>query len=140
MITGKQDRLFRRPFSVTILAIGVLMVSISQLVRLTQAIYQREFLNTLAPGLALYLSLSSFIFLVGWCVVWLGLWRSLRWAPGVTRFVSLTYITFIWVDRFLIKNTGSRDANTLFILVVHILLILGVFWILARNKASFYWR
>lgn len=139
-MAGGLRRQSHRPASVTILVVGVLMLSVFQLVRLSQAFQYWDFVASYSAHLGYYFIVSSLLWLLAWLAVFLGLWRWMPWAPALTRWVSFLYVVNEWIDRLFIENQASRDANDGFILIVHVLFLLLVFWIVGRNKPRFYWR
>ena len=124
-----------RPFSVTLLAFGVLTIAIVNSIRFVLTLAQWEFLNEILPISPLYLALSGFI----WSLVWLslvwGLWRGYKWAPHFTLLATLAYTLYYWLDRLLL-TTNYGGQNWPFIIVFNIMLIIITYWILSRRKAK----
>src|SRR4030042_4223594 len=79
-----------RPASVTILAIGVLIITVINLVRLILSIRDWEFLASW-PGVSpLYITLTGLIWtLTGLILLW-GLWREKNWAPRRMQALVIT--------------------------------------------------
>ena len=133
----------RRPFSVTLLALGVLSIAVINTIRFVQALQLWEFLYSL-PGVSPpYLAITG----AAWALVnfplWWGLWTGQRWAPHATLIGLAAYVLYAWFDRIFVANTpltldGShawpfRVGATLVILVL-------VIWILSRQKAKTFFR
>jgi hypothetical protein len=123
-----------RPFSVTLLTLGVLTIATINLIRFLLSLLQWEFLNDILPISPAYLAVSGLV----WCLVLLtqtwGLWRGHTWAPRLTLVTSLTYTLYYWLDRiFLTANYGGQ--NWPFALVFNITLLASIYWILSRRKA-----
>ncbi len=78
-----------RPGSVTILVLGVLMITVINLVRLVLCIRYWDFLTSW-PGISpLYMASTGFIWtLAGSLLLW-GLWRAKMWAPRLMEAVAL---------------------------------------------------
>lgn len=123
-----------RPFSVTLLVLGVLIIAIVNGIRFILAISQWEFLNDILPISPIYLVLSGLVWsLILLPLVW-GLWRGYSWAPRLTMISSLAYTLYYWLDRlFLTTNYGGQ--NWPFVIVFNIILLISIYWILSRRKA-----
>lgn len=123
-----------RPFSVTLLIIGVLIIATVNSIRFILTIIQWEFLKDILPITPLYLALSGLF----WSLVLLpqawGLWRGYPWAPRSTLISSIAYTLYYWLDRlFLTTNFGGQ--NWPFVIVFNIILLISIYWILYRRKA-----
>jgi len=102
-----------RPGSVTILALGVLIITVINLVRLVLSIRYWEFLATW-PGISpLYMALTGLIWtLAGSLLLW-GLWRAKIWASRLMQAVALSYALYYWLDHvFLVDHPVSGAAGT----------------------------
>lgn len=125
----------KRPFSVTLLTLGVLTIATVNIIRFLLTILQWEFLNDILPISPVYLAFSGLV----WSLVLLpqawGLWRGYSWAPRLTLITSLAYSLYYWLDRLLLTaNYGGQ--NWPFVIVFNIILIVSIYWILSRRKAS----
>ena len=139
-----------RPFSVTLLALGVLTITSLNLVRFVQAIRQWNFLASLPTESPLYLVLTALIWIAaGGPLVW-GLWRGKIWAPARCRAFTIAYVVFFWLERLFLfgRPRGSIGSPTLAYLPgqglfegVATLLVLGfVFWTLRRKGVKNYFE
>jgi hypothetical protein len=100
-----------RPWYVTLLALGVLIIAGLSLVRLILTIRQWQFLASW-PGVSpYYLALSGLVWtLVGLPVFW-GLWRGLRWAPQLTQALALTFALYYWMDHIFLVDHPLNDQS-----------------------------
>jgi hypothetical protein len=101
-----------RPASVTILALGVLIITIINLTRLVLSILNWDFLASW-PGVSpLYVILTGLIWtIVGALLLW-GLWKARKWAYKLTQAVVLTYALYYWLDHvFLMDHPANRAAG-----------------------------
>lgn len=100
-----------RPISVTILAMGVLIISVINLVRLALSIRDWKFLASW-PGVSpLYIASTGLIWtLTGLILLW-GLWRAKNWAPQLMQALALTYALFYWLDHIFLVNHPLTGAN-----------------------------
>ena len=124
-----------RPFSVTLLTLGVLTLATAGLVRLEQAISLWEFLVslTLSP---LYLAVTGQVLgIAGLPVAW-GLWWGLPWAPRFCTGYVLTTLTYYWLDRLFLTQTQSESVNTPFAIVVTMLVMGFMFWVFRRKNSQ----
>ena len=102
-----------RPGSVTILALGVLIITVINLARLVLCIRYWDFLTSW-PGISpLYMASTGFIWtLAGSLLLW-GLGRAKIWAPRLMEAVALTYALYYWLDHvFLVDHPvgGAEGA------------------------------
>jgi hypothetical protein len=128
-----------RPFSVTLLAFGVLIIAGFHLVRAIQALIQWEVIASLLPGLQIYLGLSGLAWaLVGLPLAW-WLWRGHPRGLRLVRWISLTYALYYWLDRLLLRG-GLDPVNLPFAIGLTILSLLFVFWTLSRGRVRKYFQ
>lgn len=124
-----------RPFSVTLLILGVLIMAAINLLGFAQAILNWEFYSSILPIPIEYLALSGLIWgLAGLPLIW-GLWFGRPWAIRYTLFFVLTYTLYYWLDRLLL-TANAGGANWLFAVITNLLLILIIIWILFRPRAK----
>ncbi len=133
----------KRPFSVTLLALAVLIFAVVHLIRLVGAIRQWDFLQGWQGVSALYLALSG----LGWALVGLplawGLWRGRPWAPPAARIAFPAYLLYAWIDRIFIANpeiTLDATASWPFMVGASLISLLLVYWSLSRSKARTFFR
>jgi hypothetical protein len=131
------QRAIKRPFLVTLLAVWVLLLSCVNLIRLTEAIRTWDFLASLPGVNPLYIALTGLIWaLFGFPLAW-SLWRGYAQAPKTTRTLTLVYALYYWLDRLLIAQNVNAASNWLFAAVTTVVMILFIFWILARSQDYF---
>jgi hypothetical protein len=133
----------RRPFSVTLLALAVLIFAVVHLIRLASAVWQWDFLMNWEGVSAPYLALSG----LGWALAGLplawGLWRGKPWAPFAARTAFLAYLLYAWIDRIFLANpeiTMGADSAWPFMAWASAISLLLVYWILSRSKAKAFYR
>ncbi len=135
-----------RPRSVTLLALGVLIITVINLIRFALSLREWSFLAARASVSPLYLALSGLVWTVaGACLVW-GLWSGKRWAPRYTQAVALTYALYYWLDLLFLQDhpTGGAGGllskvlpnNWLFSVLVTILFLAYIAWTLGRRKVK----
>lgn len=121
-----------RPFSVTLLALGVLIIAGIHWVRFSEAIAQRNFLLEIAPNLFPYLLSSGLIWGTLWLLLAWGLWLGKRWARRGTLIVTPIYGLYYWLDRLLLRRNNLYDIP--FWLATTLLVLLFIFGVLTRPK------
>lgn len=132
-----QQKRLSRPWSVTMLAIGVLIFSGFHLLRFMWALELWDFLIGLLPIHPLYLALSGLVWsLIGLIMTW-GLWRGHRWAPLTTFLAVLAYSMYYWLDRLILSPSGG-GSNLPFAIAANLVLLIVVGWILYRRKSKAY--
>ena len=128
-----------RPYSVTLLAFGVLIIAGINLYRCVEALLQWHFLAELLPTLPLYQALSGALWgLAGIPIAW-GLRRGARWAARLTPYAAVTYTIYAWIDRLALR-TGSQEYNLPFAVGTTILVLASTFWILSRPRVKSFFR
>lgn len=137
-----------RPASVTILVIGVLIITAINLVRLVLSIQEWKFLATW-PGVSpFYIALSGLIWTLAGSILLWGLWRAERWAPRLARALVLTYALYYWLDHvFLVDHpldgaSGATRAllpvNWPFSAGITVLCLAYTAWTLNRRNVKAY--
>jgi hypothetical protein len=122
-----------RPFSVTLLAVGVLMLTVINLARLIRAAELRVFLAELLPISPLYFILTGLLWtLVGVVLLW-GLWRRRPWTPRLTLLTFLAYSFYFWFDRLFLA-ASARMVNWPFALAINLLLLAWLLWLFSRPR------
>ena len=126
-----------RPFSVTLLTVGVLTLAVLNFTRLFQTVTQWGFLaERLSPFLLVYLAISGLVWTVSGLLLSIGLWRGSFWAPAFTRLATLLYLVYFWLDRLLTRLFVPGFANWPFLLFVTLVAVFIVFWILSRRNVK----
>ncbi len=138
----------KRPRSVTLLALGVLIITVVNLIRLVLSIRYWAFLTS-QPGISpLYIAMTGLIWTVaGSFLVW-GLWRAKSWAPRLMQAVALTYALYYWLDILFLKDhpvsgaTGAIRAilpvNWEFSACVTVFCLAYMAWVVGRSKVKTY--
>jgi len=135
-----------RPASVTILALGVLIIAVLNLTRCGLALRYWDYLDALTNVSPLYLALSGLVWgLVGLPQAW-GLLRGKLWAPPLMRAVALTYAMYYWLDQVFLQDHpiagaegGARlllPGNWPFSAGLTFLLLAYTVWTLQRRAAK----
>ena len=100
-----------RPIRVTLLAVGVLIITSLHLLRLVEAVRQWQFLADLPDVSPVYLALTGLIWASAGLLLFWGLWRgharAARFAPGYLLVFALYY----WLDRIFVANQDVSLAN-----------------------------
>ena len=132
--TSPPDAQIPRPFSVTLLALGVLTIAALNITRSIEALALRDFLSEFPAVPVLYLVLSGLIWgALALPLVW-GLWSGKRWALRYTIAFALAYTAFFWVDRLWI-GAHNPERNFPFVAGINLILLLLTWWSLSRRKA-----
>jgi hypothetical protein len=129
----------KRPFSVTLLAFGVLSFTGVNILRLVEAVRQWQLLTSLPLEISpLYLALTGLFWgLLGFIILW-GFWRGRPWGPFGLRILAVAFAIFFWFDRLFLVQIPSRTVNWPFLLGVTILILFFVFWSLAQKPVKQY--
>ncbi len=127
-----------RPWSVTLLALGVLSIAIFNLLGLLQIVQNESFLSSYFSFALVWLGLLRLF----WGFTGLGLAAGLffgrTWAFTAIRLAVIVYLVFYWLERFFFFTQAGRGENSVFLAVVSLLVLASVFWILSFWKVKLY--
>lgn len=130
----------KRPFSVTLLTLLVLTITILHWIRFFMALSWWDFLETLPRVSPLFLTLTGFIWgVAGLPLIW-GLWLGLRWAPQAAIMVSLLYSTYYWIDRIFVANFAVDRGRWPFLAGMTLLLLVFVLLTLTRSDSRYFFQ
>jgi hypothetical protein len=68
----------------------------------------------------------------------IGLYLGRRWASVLTRWLSLVFVAWYWIDRYLFVKTDFARGSTVAAIVASIVCLIAIFWILLSSKAALY--
>jgi hypothetical protein len=138
----------KRPKSVTLLALGVLIITVLNLIRFVLSIRYWGFLSTRVGISPIYITLSGLIWSVAGLYLLWGLWKAKTWAPKLMQAVALTYALYYWLDHiFLMEHSviGATGAvrvllpsNWQFSAGVTVVSLAYMVWTLSRSKVKVY--
>jgi hypothetical protein len=137
-----------RPGCVTILALGVLIITIINLLRLVLSITNWDFLKSW-PGVSpLYMVTTGLIWTLIGSFLFFGLWTGKKWAPKLMQAVALSYALYYWLDHVFLEDhpasgaVGAQRAllpvNWQFAVVATVVCLAFVVWVLSRPKVKVY--
>lgn len=122
----------KRPFSVTILALGVLIISGLHLLQLAQAIQQWNFLKELPLSVPpSYLVATGLVFGAGGLPISLGLWVGKPWVVRWTQIYVGSVLLQRWVDQIFLSANRTVLVDWPFDLGLTIILLIYMFGTLA---------
>lgn len=138
----------RRPFSVTLLAVGVIIISVLSLTRFGLALRYWNYLDKMTSASPWYLALSGLLWgLASIPLAW-GLLRGIEWAPRLMQAMTLTYAAYFWLDQLFLQDhplTGAEGGaklllpgNWTFEAGVTIVLLAYTVWTLKRHTTQLY--
>jgi hypothetical protein len=128
----------RRPFSVTLLAVLVLIITSIHLIRFLQTLNQWDFLSEL-PGVSpLYLTGTGLFWtLIGLPLFW-WLWRGYPGTPTATLIAALAYTFYVWLDRLFVVDPSVERLNWPFAAGMTVLLLAFTAWTMSRSTSRRY--
>ena len=110
-----------RPFSVTLLALGVLCVTVLNAVRSGTAVLNWNLLSSFVPSPSpFYIFLTGLVWTLVGLLIYVGLWLGHPWARRWTVLVTIMYVIYYWFDRLVFQNAVPR-TNWPFALLVTLL-------------------
>lgn len=127
-----------RPVAVTIIALAVLYVSATGLLRSVQSVLNWNFLAGIIQISPLYLAISGMVWgLAGLWLAW-GLWRGMAWSRWFSMVYFLAYLFYFWLDRILIPGSDLRNNNWMFNIGLQLLCLVLLIWTMNRKKSREY--
>ena len=138
----------KRPASVTLLTLGVLIITGLNLTRFLLSLRYWSFLTS-QPGISpLYLAISGLVWTIaGALLVW-GLWQAKVWAPRLMQAVALTYALYYWLDLLFLRDHPLRGATPVISVVlptnwqfsagVTIVCLAFMVWTLGRHNVKIF--
>lgn len=113
----------KRPFLVTLLAIGVLTLTIFNAIRFGTALAKWDLLLKWMPHPGpVYIAATGLFWTLGLFSVTLNLWFGWKWVRPTTATAILLYELYDWLDRIVYQSSLPRD-NQLFLLIFSILFL-----------------
>jgi hypothetical protein len=128
----------KKPLSVTIIILLVLITGGLNLIRLIQSVKQWALLKEILPFPPLYMTIIGlFWFVVSGLILW-GITRRKWWTVRLIQGSATMYILIFWIDRSWLAVPDSRVANDLFALTATIILLIFIFVSLSRRDVKDY--
>jgi hypothetical protein len=129
----------KRPFSVTLLAVLVLSITIVHLVRFINTLTLWNFLTELPGKSPIYLVLTGLFGFIAGAVVFWGLWTGKPRAPLAMGLLTVIYLSLQWLEQILVVRAGNEFENWPFMVGMTLFGLIFVFWTLshARSRAYF---
>ena len=114
----------KRPFSVTLTIVLVLMLAVWNAIRTFTSIQWHNTLNE-------YTSTSSFVFGTAFGVIWLimsvvllfGIWQKKPWSAKMLLGAAAAYTVWVWVGRFT-RQTPAQDTGFTIIINLDCLILI----------------
>lgn len=125
-----------RPWPVSVLIVGVGLITLLRGLRAGLALTRWDFLTTLPITVSpLYLFLEGLLWSGVGLLLLVGLWRGLPWGRWATQAAALLYSAWTWIVLLWIKAPEMRRTRWAFTLMVT-LLGLGLVALTLNTKAS----
>ena len=143
-----QPMVRKRPWSVTLLVLIVLTITIINFLRLVLSLWSWSFITSRSTISPAYLALTGLIWSMAGAVLIWSLWTAKPWSPKLMQAVGLTYALYYWLDQIFLKDHPVGGASgTLQIILptnwpfafgVTVVLLLFMEWTLSRAKVKAY--
>jgi hypothetical protein len=133
-ISNQQSKIShpKRPRTVTLLALGVLIITLLNWVRFGYTLLNWNFDASILPISPFYVAGSGLIWGIVGLSVFIALWRGWRAARWLTMAVTTAYLLYYWADRLWVAKIADL---TPFSLIVSSLLFIFALWAVSRRKA-----
>ena len=119
----------KRPRLLFWLGLGVVGFTLSYLIRLVLSFVPPDLPLSVPPW---YLPLTGAIWCAAGSATAYGLFRGLSWAPGLTRWGSVVYVAWYWLDRIFLAVSDYLRLTWPMALVISLLAIVCIFWVFSR--------
>jgi hypothetical protein len=126
----------KRPFSVTLLALLVLLFAIYQAIwRVLGTISQLDFMRSLGlePHAAILISIGA-VWAIGFSCASIGLWWLKSWGRHWTLIAVVAYTIEIWIERLTLEQASYEQLTRPFDAIISILIVLLVWSFLFLPK------
>ena len=129
----------KKPFSVTILIISVLIFTAWNGLRLYEIIlYWEVFVQYNSHPGAYYLASFSLIWLISSLIILIGfLKRKSKHVIFLAKLISILYVAWYWIDRIVFQNTL---INILFPLIITVIMLLFILILLNLKHTQIYFK
>ena len=138
----------KRPFTVTLLALGVLIITVINLARFILSLRYWSFLASQPGPSPLYLALTGVIWTVAGSLLLWGLWKPASRAPRLTEAEALSYALYYWLDLLFVRDHPVNGApvavravlpiNWQYSALVTVVCLVYIVWFLSRPKVKAY--
>jgi hypothetical protein len=128
----------RRPFSVTLLACLVLIITIVHLVRFVYSITWWRFLTVLHGEPPLWILFSGLLGLLIGAVLFWGLWTGQARAPLATHILIPVYLGVQFLEQIIALQRGNQFENWPFMVAISLIVIIFTYWTLSTSPAKTY--
>ena len=131
----------KRPFLVTLLALGVLTLTIFNAIRFGTALAQWDFLlaRMPVPG-PFYIAATGLLWTLGLLIAALSLWFGWKWARPTAALMLSLYTLYYWLDRIFYQMAVARENQGFALIVSFISLLFTAVVLLSRGSQKFFNR
>lgn len=128
----------KRPFSVTLLAVLVLSITIVHMVRIINTLTLWNFLTELPGKSPIYLALTGLLGSIAGALSFWGLWSGRSWARTATGILTVVYLGLLWIEQLFAVRAGNKFENWPFWVGMTLVALLFVFWTLSHASSKAY--
>jgi hypothetical protein len=140
-ITTKGKTKPKRPFSVTLIILGVLTIAGINLIRLVESLQLWDFLVQFPGVNPFYMAASGLIWFLISLMLFVFLWRGMRITYSLFPPAAVLYILYAWLDSSLVGGqldlTNIR-SNWPFKAGLSLLVLVFLFWTFSRLGVKAY--
>ena len=129
----------KRPWSVTFLVIGVLLLSAFYFTRLYAVVKAWGFWKqNLLPFSDWYLFITGLVWGVLFLILAVALWFGFPWGRSGMRIAAIAYLAYDWIERLILWKLNTIGPNWPFLASASLVLLIWVLWVLSRPAAKIY--
>jgi hypothetical protein len=120
----------KRPFSVTVLAVAVLLLAAWNAGQAAVAVQRLSFMQSLGAGIpGELLIVTGAAWAIGFLIAAIGLWRLKAWGRHWSLIAIVAYEIQIWIGRFTLERSSYEPLIRPADLIISITLI-GAIWLM----------
>ena len=122
----------KRPFRVTLLALGVLTIALNYWTRFIASLRSWDFQTSVLPFSPFYLAITGLLWgMIELALVW-ALWQGWHRTRLATIGSAALYLAYIWAERLLLH---PQTQNNSFAAVTSLVFFVIVFWAVSSRKS-----
>jgi len=140
-VENKEKTKPRRPFSVTLVILGVLSIAGINLIRLVQTIRSWNFLAQFKGVSPFYMAASGLFWSLLSLLLVMCMWRGTRLTYSLLPPAAVLYVLFIWLDSSLVGgrlDLASNSSTWPFKAGLSLFVLVFLFWTFSRSTVKTY--
>ena len=140
-MTQNNNSRVKRPFSVTILVVIVLIFTSLNTLQWISAYQNQAFFEMYELDLPiLYLIVTGILWMIFGIPLIVGLFFGMRWSYSLVRVYFIVSGLYYWVDRLVVAEPLTIAFRWQFAVVATLVMFVFLFWTLSRPKTKLFFK